>query len=169
MTLIVVAALAQNRVIGKDGGLPWHLPEDLKRFRALTRGFPVIMGRKTFESIGRALPDRLNIVITTQADWLREGVRRVASFAEALRVAEESGATQVAAIGGERVFAEALGDADRLELTEIQSDVAGDVFFPQWDRKEWTEIQRVPGAPEQQAGPRYDFVTYERGSSSTAD
>lgn len=170
MTLVVIAAVAQNGVIGRAGQLPWHLPEDLKRFRALTRGHAIIMGRKTFESIGRPLPDRLNIVVTSQADWMHAGVTRVPSFAAAVACAEGAGYSLVFAIGGEGIFREALVDADRVELTEIFADVRGDVFFPKWERKDYDEIQRVPGEESHHtAGFRYDFVTYARGSNSSAD
>ena len=145
MRISLIAALARNRVIGRGNQLPWHLPEDLKRFKALTMGHPVLMGRKTFESIGRELPGRLNLVIS------RAGL----SLDDALKKARESGTDEAFVIGGAQVYELALPKADRLLLTLIDRDVEGDTFFPAWDPAAWREV-----AAEPRDG--YSFVTLER-------
>ena len=158
----LLAALARNGVIGRDNALPWHLPDDLKRFKALTLGRPVIMGRKTRESIvaitGKPLPGRENIVVTRTPGYAAPGCRVVHSFEAALSAAE--GAAEVFVIGGAEIFALALPVAQRLHMTEIDAEVNGDAVFPEYDRSEWRELSREPGAGSQ--GLRYDFVVYER-------
>jgi dihydrofolate reductase len=158
----LLAAVARNGVIGRDNGLPWHLPDDLKRFKSLTLGHPVIMGRKTYESIiertGKPLPGRENIVVTRQAGYVAAGCRVVHSLEAALSAAAQPG--DIFVIGGEEIFALALPLAGRLDMTEIDADVEGDAVFPDYDRSEWREVRREPGAGAQ--GLRYDFVVYER-------
>jgi dihydrofolate reductase len=154
----LLVAVARNGVIGRNNGLPWHLPDDLKRFKALTLGHAVVMGRRTYESIGRPLPGRDNIVVTRQAGYAAPGCRVAHSLEAALFAA--AGAKQVFVIGGADIFALALPLATRLDMTEIDADVAGDVAFPDWDRSGWREVSREPGAGAQ--GLRYDFVVYER-------
>lgn len=158
----LLVAVARNGVIGRNNDLPWHLPEDLKRFKALTLGYPVVMGRRTYESIiertGKPLPGRDNIVVTRRAGYAAPGCRVVHSLEEALAAA--SGATTVFVIGGADIFALALPLATRLDVTEIDADVEGDVVFPAYDRGEWREVSREPG--DGAAGLRYDFVVYER-------
>jgi dihydrofolate reductase len=134
--------MAKNRVIGANGRLPWHLSSDLKRFKALTMGHHIIMGRKTFESIGRLLPGRTTIVITRNPDWKFEGAVAADSLQRALDHA--SGDSEIFVIGGQEVFREALNLADRILLTEIDRDFAGDTHFPQVDSREWTEVSREP-------------------------
>jgi dihydrofolate reductase len=164
-----VAALARNRVIGRDNALPWRLSEDLKRFKALTLGHPIIMGRKTWDSIiarnGKALPGRLNIVISRSPDDLinapgaTRDVRFVATLEQALAAAE--GAAEIFVIGGEQIYALALPRADRLCLTEVLADVEGDAFFPSIAADEWREASREHGAAAPGVLP-HDFVVYER-------
>jgi dihydrofolate reductase len=154
----LLVAVARNRVIGRDNGLPWHLPDDLKRFKTLTLGHAVVMGRRTYESIGRPLPGRENIVVTRQAGYAAPGCRVAHSLEAALSAA--AGAKRVFVIGGADIFALALPLATRLDMTEIDADIEGDVAFPVWDRSEWREVSREPGAGAQ--GLRYDFVVYER-------
>jgi dihydrofolate reductase len=156
----LLAAVARNGVIGRDNGLPWHLPDDLKRFKALTLGHPVIMGRRTYESIGKPLPGRTNIVVTRVAGYAAPGCRVVHSLEAALAAA--AGAGKVFVIGGGEIFALALPLAQRLDMTEIDADVEGDAVFPDYDRSQWREAGREPGAGAQ--GLRYDFVVYERRS-----
>ena len=162
----LVAALAANGAIGCDNKLPWHLPEDLKRFKALTSGHPVIMGRKTFDSIlamlGRPLPGRSNIVITRTAalpsiksEW--NNVTLAATLEQAIAAAP---ADEVFVIGGAQIYALALALAQRLYLTEVMTEVDGDAFFPDMDAAEWRELSREHGP--QTAGLDYDFVVYER-------
>jgi dihydrofolate reductase len=149
----LVAALARNRVIGASNRLPWHLPEDLQRFKRLTMGAPVIMGRKTHESIGRALPGRRNIVVTRRprASW--DGCEVAGSLDAALAAAGD--APEVFLIGGAELYRLALPRADRLYLTLIDAEYPGDTLFPEFDPADWRETAREPGAG-------FAFVTYER-------
>lgn len=155
----IVAALARNRAIGRDNGMPWRLPEDLKRFKRVTMGHAVIMGRKTFESIGAALPGRSNIVITRSHDWTPSGCVIVHSLEAALSAVDESRTAFV--IGGAQIYALALPLAQRLYLTEIERDFEGDAFFPQFDRSDWREVSRERHAGGAEAFD-YAFVEYER-------
>jgi dihydrofolate reductase len=154
----LIAALARNRVIGREGSLPWHLPEDLRRFKALTLGHPILMGRRTWESIGRPLPGRRNVVITRQAGYAAPGAEVFHDLESAL--AAVAGATEVFVIGGGEVYAAALPVADRLHLTELHDEVEGDALFPPFDPAGWAQTSRerhvTPG------GMRYDFVVYDR-------
>ena len=160
--LSLLVAVARNGVIGRNNDLPWHLPEDLKRFKALTLGYPVVMGRRTYESIiertGRPLPGRDNIVVTRRTGYAAPGCRVAHSLEEALAAA--SGAKKIFVIGGADIFALALPLANRLDVTEIDAVVEGDVVFPAYDRAEWREVSREAGAGA--ADLRYDFVVYER-------
>jgi dihydrofolate reductase len=158
--ITLIAAVAKNGVIGNHSTLPWHLPEDLKHFKALTTGHAVIMGRKTWESLParfRPLPGRLNIVVTRNANYVAEG----ATVAPSLDEAHKVGAGKTAfIIGGAELYAHALPLAQRLELTEIDAAFEGDAYFPAFDRKAWRELRRETGKTE--AGLGYAFVTYER-------
>lgn len=146
VTLSIIVAMANNRAIGNNNELLWHLPEDLKHFKRTTMGKPIIMGRKTFESIGRALPGRLNIVITRQQDWQADGVKVVNSIEEALRLAEAQsfidGIDEVMVIGGAQIYQAALPEADRLYVTYVDATIEGDAFFPEIDPQQWQEISR---------------------------
>ncbi len=157
--VVLVVAVAQGGVIGRDGALPWHLPADLKHFRQLTLGKPVIMGRATFESIGKPLPQRRNIVLSRQADFAPPGVEVAASLADAYRLA--AGATQVMVIGGAAVYAQALSDASTVELTEVHASVAGDTHFPPLGTG-WHEVAREEHAADARNAHAYSFVTYRR-------
>ncbi len=154
----LVAAVAANGVIGAKGKLPWHLPEDLKHFKALTLGHPVIMGRKTWESLGKALPGRENIVVTRALGYEAPDASVASSLDGALALC--TGEPRVFVIGGGELFAEALSVADGLVLTEIQRDYAGDARFPDYDRAAWRETQRKPQTGAD--GLRFDFVLYEK-------
>jgi len=156
--IYLVAAVAGNGVIGANGKLPWHLPEDLKHFKNLTLGHPIIMGRRTWESLGRPLPGRENIVISRKAGFEAPGAS-VASTIEAA-VALCSGEPLVFVIGGAEIYAAALPLADGLVLTEIQKDYEGDTRFPQWDRRAWRVSQKETHTSTD--GVRFDFVLYER-------
>jgi dihydrofolate reductase len=136
--ITVVVAAAENGVIGRANTLPWRLPDDLKRFKALTMGKPIIMGRKTFESIGKPLPGRLNIVLTTAADFARDGVIAVRSLREALAAAGDAAA--VCVIGGAAVYREALAIADEVQLTLVHAAIEGDAFFASLDPAIWEEV-----------------------------
>lgn len=159
--IVLVVAVARGGVIGAAGALPWHLPADLAHFRRLTLGHAVIMGRATFESIGKPLPQRLNIVLTRQGDFAPPGVEVVASLAAAYaRAAAHGGPAMV--IGGATVYAQALGDAQRVELTEVHADVPGDTHFPPLGG-EWRETARVDHPADTRNAYPYSFVTYRRG------
>ncbi len=159
--VVLIVAMARNRVIGKGGALPWRLPEDLKRFRSLTMGHPIIMGRKTYDSIGRPLPGRRNIVISRQPHLAIEGVETAASLGAALAMTADAG--MVFVIGGQQIYQAALPLADRIELTQIDSDFEGDVLFPEIDPAQWRESSQQPGK-EPANGLEYRFVTLDRAT-----
>ncbi len=157
----LIAALARNRAIGKNGQLLWHLPEDMRHFRETTRGKPVIMGRKTWESLPdsfRPLPGRHNIVISRNPAYVAPGATLVSSLNDAMREAGE--ALEVFVIGGAELYRQALPIADRLYLTEIAEDFDGDVFFPDVRPEVWEEISRT--ARQGTSGPAFSFVAYRR-------
>jgi dihydrofolate reductase len=157
----LLAAVARGGVIGRNGGIPWRIAEDVAHFKALTTGHVVVMGRRTWDSLPdrfRPLPGRRNVVVTRNPDWSAEGAERAASLEDALRMLE--GAPRVYVIGGAEVYAAALPLADELVLTEIDLDVEGDTFFPEWDRGEFGESSREPH--ESEDGTPFAFVTYER-------
>lgn len=137
MILSLLVAASENNVIGKNNQLPWHLPNDLKYFKNLTWGMPILMGRKTFDSIGKPLPGRKSIVITRNKDWEYEGVDVVHSIEEAVQKAESYGVKEIFVIGGAEIFKTSLSAANRIYLTRIQQDFDGDVFFPEVSEKEW--------------------------------
>jgi len=155
----VIAAPARNRVIGIGNRLPWRLPEDLAHFKALTLNHPILMGRKTFESLGRPLPGRTNIVITRTPGYRRDGCLVADSVPAALALCRD--AAEVFFIGGAELYAQALPLADRLYLTEIQAEVEGDAWFPDYDRAPWREVSRDRRSDEA-AGLEYHFVVYDR-------
>jgi len=162
----LLAAVARDGVIGRGGTIPWRLPEDMQRFRELTIGHPVVMGRRTWDSLSdrfRPLPGRRNVVVTRNPDWQAEGGERAGSLDDALHLLE--GVPQVFVIGGAELFAAALPLADRLMLTELDADVEGDTFFPPWDRAAFAETSREEHVSE--AGTSFAFVTYERRDGGT--
>lgn len=133
--LSIIVAVSENRVIGKLNSLPWYIPEDLKRFRRITTGHPVIMGRRTYQSVGRPLPNRTNIVISRDKNFQAEGIIVVHSLEEALGLAESKpGCEEVFIIGGGEIFAQSIGKADRLYLTLIKGDIKGDIYFPDYSQ-----------------------------------
>ena len=137
MILSLLVAAAENNVIGKDNQLPWHLPNDLKYFKNLTWGMPILMGRKTFESIGKPIPGRKSVVITRNADWKHEGVDVVHSIEDAIQKAESFGVKEIFVIGGAEIFKTSLQKANRIYLTRIHQNFDGDVYFPEVSEKEW--------------------------------
>jgi dihydrofolate reductase len=156
----LIVAMAQNGVIGRDNTLPWRLPEDLKRFKTFTLGKPLLMGRKTFESIGRPLPGRDNFVLTRDRSWSAAGVSVVHSVEEAL--ASAAGNQELVAIGGAEIYRLVLPFARRIYLTHVHADVPGDTYFPEFDATQWADVEcRVHPADERHAYP-VTFVTLER-------
>lgn len=137
MILSLLVAASENNVIGKDNKLPWHLPNDLKYFKNQTWGMPILMGRKTFESIGKPLPGRKSIVITRNNDWRHDGVEVVHSIEEAIQKARSFGVKEIFVIGGAEIFNTALPDASRIYLTRIHTKFDGDVYFPEVPENDW--------------------------------
>jgi dihydrofolate reductase len=164
MMLSIVVAISRNGVIGQDNQLPWHLPEDLKYFKQLTMGKPIVMGRKTYESIGRPLPGRTNIVITRNARWQAEGVTVVNSLEAAIKTAEQacidSGASEAMVIGGSEIYRQALDRADRLYITEVNVEIEGDAYFPDINYAQWNQLERVCG--DDAASLEHSFLVYGR-------
>lgn len=156
----VIAALARNRVIGIENRLPWRLPEDLAHFKALTLGHPVLMGRKTFESLGRPLPGRTNVVITRNPDCRPDGCLVAASIPAAIALCRD--ADEVFFIGGAELYAQAIQLADRLYLTEVDVEATGDAWFPAYDRDAFREVTRESHTGGKGDALRFDFVVYER-------
>lgn len=156
----IIVAMSTNRVIGAEGALPWRISDDLKRFKALTMGKPIVMGRRTWESIGRPLPGRQNIVITRQDGFLAEGCDVVASPAAAL---EKSGdAVEIMIIGGSQIYDLFLPKATRLLVTQVHAEIDGDAYFPPIDDAEWRLIDAEAHAPSEANEFAFDFRTYAR-------
>lgn len=158
----LVAALGSNGVIGRDGAMPWHLPEDLAHFKALTLGHPLVMGRTTFESIGRVLPGRRSIVVTRSRSWTHPGVESAHGLPEALALAGV--ADEVFVVGGGQIYAAALPFAHALVLTHVDIAPEGDTRFPPWNTRQWREVTREehPASAQQ---PGFAIVRYERVSA----
>jgi dihydrofolate reductase len=168
MRLALLAALDRNHAIGKGNALPWHLPDDLKRFKALTLGKPLLMGRKTAQSLGRALPGRRNLVLTRSGQAPFAGMEAVASLDAALRIAREDGAAEVCVIGGGEVYALCLPQATRMYLTHVDGEVAGaDAFFPRFDPHAWRMTSREPHAADEKHAFAFAFVDYVRGEKGS--
>lgn len=171
MKCSLIVAMAENQTIGINNTLPWHLPHDLKYFKQVTMAKPIIMGRKTYESIGRPLPGRTNIVITRQTDYQADGILVVNSLQQALDKAEDvgfiHGHEEVMIIGGAEIYQQALLQADCLYITHVHANIEGDAFFPEVDWNDWQEFKRedhaADPAGEAQKNPYdYSFVVYDR-------
>ena len=160
MKISLVVAASQNNVIGRDNQLPWHLPEDLEYFKSVTMGKPILMGRRTFDSIGRPLPGRRNIVITRDLEWDAEGVEVVNSVDDALAAGSLANSDEIMIIGGAQIYRECLPIADRLYLTRVEAEIDGDAFFPDIDLKQWRKIlEKIPKKIDKY---RYSFQVLER-------
>ena len=164
-SLVLVVAVADNGVIGAGGTMPWHISADFRRVKALTMGKPLVMGRKTFDSLPGILPGRRHIVITRDPAWEAEGTERAGSLAEALALAN---APEIVIFGGAQIYAEALPLADRIELTEVHARPDGDTLFPAYDRNEWRESFREHH-PAEGGNPAFDFVTLLRKQGETRE
>jgi len=158
--IALVVAMAENRVIGKNNQLIWHLPADLKFFKNLTTGHPIIMGRKTYESIGKPLPNRTNIVITRQPDFKAEGCLVAHSLNEALMMAQQLD-SEIFVIGGAEIYRQAMFLADTIYLTKVHHQFEGDTFFPEIDSILWKEVSREKHEPDEKNSYPYSFVTYK--------
>ncbi|MGE6528171.1 dihydrofolate reductase [Pseudomonas sp. NPDC077382] len=165
LPLAMIAALADDNVIGLDNKMPWHLPADLKHFKAMTFGKPIIMGRKTWDSLGRPLPGRLNLVVSRQANLQLDGAEAFTSLDAVLVRAEqwarEQDVDELMLIGGAQLYAQALGQAQRLYLTRIEASPAGDAFFPAFDEAEWQRVDSQAHPAEGEV-PAYRFETWQR-------
>lgn len=159
MRLSIIAAMSENYVIGKDNQLPWRLSADLQHFKKITWGKPILMGRKTYESIGRPLPGRRNIIITRNPEFQVEGCEITHSLEQALSLVKDS--EEVMVIGGAELFAQALPQAKRMYLTLIHHHFEGDCFFPRWDAKQWREVERVEFAADDGFVYGFSFIVLE--------
>lgn len=162
MHISLIAAASENNVIGDQNEIPWHLPVDMAFFRSITEGKPVIMGRKTFESIGRPLPKRHNIVISRQRDLEIEGCDVVSSLEEALEMAEEESADEACVIGGGQIYKEAIELADRIYLTRVHATIDGDAYFPEVHEEEWEEVDRDEHAKDDLHEYAFSIIHYEK-------
>ena len=162
MLLSLIAAMDRNRVIGVDNDLPWRLPDDMRHFRRTTTGKPVIMGRKTYESIGKPLPKRYNIVLTRNREFAADGVVVCNDPQCAIDEAQATDAEEVVVIGGEAIYRLFLQQADRLYLTFVAADVAGDIYFPEVDFDQWKEVERVKHSADSKHPYAFDIVTFNR-------
>lgn len=160
----LIVAMDKNGVIGKGGGIPWHLSSDFAYFKKVTKGHPIIMGRKTFESISKALPERTNIVVTSNINWTAQDCERALNIEDALMIAEiKPGGEDVFIIGGGAIFKEVIESADKLYVTEIDTEVRdGDTFFPEIDKKKWKETSRESHKKDAKNDHDYNFVVYDR-------
>lgn len=156
----LIVAMARNGVIGADNRIPWHLPDELKMFKRLTMGHHIVMGRKTFESIGRLLPGRTHVIVTRQADYVVPGAIIAHSLDDALNAAARDSVVFV--IGGAELFREALPIADRLHLTIVDAEPEGDVYMPPIDFSRWREVSRETHPPDERHAHGYTYVLYER-------
>ena len=160
----ILVAMAKNRVIGRNNALPWQLSPDLKRFKQLTMGHHIVMGRKTYESIGRLLPGRTSVIVTRQPDYQVPGAIVAGSIAEALKVCSEGKEMDQESfvIGGAEIYQQALGLCQRMYVTEIQQEFEGDALFPEFDQQEWREISREKHRLAVDGGLEYHFVVLDR-------
>lgn len=162
MIISFVVAASENNVIGKNNQLPWHLPNDLKFFKNTTWGMPVIMGRKTFESFGKMLTGRTNIVITSHKDWKADGVIAVSNLEEAVRAGAETDAKEVFIIGGGEIFKQAISLANKIYITRVHTVVEGDAFFPEINESDWRQVSNLDFNADERHEYAYSFQLWER-------
>ncbi|MCG8309560.1 MAG: dihydrofolate reductase [Cytophagales bacterium] len=166
MIKIIMAAKASNNVIGKNNDLVWHLPADLRYFKETTKGHTLIMGRKTFESLGNPLPHRESWVITRNENYTSEGIRTFHSLESAIDAGEKLGLDTVFILGGGEVYRQAINIADKMIITEVHSEFEGDTYFPEIDPKTWKEIDRIEHKADEKNNYDYAFVIYLRRDSA---
>jgi dihydrofolate reductase len=159
MNLSIIVAMTEKRVIGLNNSLPWHISADLKRFKQITMGHPIVMGRKTYDSIGRPLPGRTNIIITRNWGLKIAGCHVVNSINEAIK---NYPCEEIFLIGGSSIYKEALPISNRIYMTLIREDFEGDTWFPEWKREEWAESERINVDDDRESKIRYSFLTLER-------
>jgi len=164
MQIILIAAFTDNRVLGKDNQLIWHLPEDLKNFKRLTSGHPIIMGRKTYESLGKPLPNRTNIIITRNTDYQAAGCVVTTSLSEALEKAAQTGTDKAFVIGGGEIYTQALPLANLMYLTHVHTTLEGDTFFPEFSASEWECAESQHFERDEKHAYAFDIVTWQRVS-----
>lgn len=165
MIISLIAALTENRVIGKNNDLPWHLPDDMKYFMQTTKGHHVIMGRKNYDSIPekfRPLPNRTNIVVTRQKNFVAQGCTVVNSIEEGLQIAKANSEKEVFIIGGSEIYNQSFAKATRLYLTEILTQLDGDTYFPEFNKNQWKEVSRTHHLADERHKFPFDFVVFER-------
>ena len=162
MTISFVVAAATNNVIGKDGKMPWHLPNDMRHFKNVTWGMPVIMGRKTFDSLGKALPGRKNIVITRQTGWTAPNTVVVKNIEDALFVAKETDAKEAMIIGGGEIYKSLFDKASKIYITRVHADPEGDTLFPSIDPQQWYLVSQKNHEADEKNSYNYSFQTWER-------
>lgn len=162
MIISLVVAAATNNAIGKDGKLPWHLPNDMKHFKNVTWGMPIVMGRKTFESLGKALPGRKNIVISRQPGWKADGVITVKNMEDALFVVKEADAKEVIVIGGGEIYKTLFDKARRIYLTRVEAEPEADTFFPSLKPGEWHLMSQQDHEADAKNAYNYSFQVWER-------
>lgn len=162
MNISIVVAMTSNSLIGRDGDLPWHLSADLQHFKSVTMGKPVVMGRLTYESIGRPLPGRENIVLTRDSDYKADGCTIIHDLEQIKSKCSDT--EEIMIIGGAQLYTETLALASKLYITEVHAELHGDTFFPEFDRKQWQEIERLPFKADEKNDFDYSFVVLERRS-----
>lgn len=159
--ITIIAAIGKNNELGKDKQLLWNLPNDLKHFKNLTSGFPIIMGRKTYESIGKALPNRVNIVVSRKNDWFEEGILIVPSLKEAIKHAKKIN-ENIFIIGGGNIYKQTIEIADKLEITQVDMQTNADTFFPKIDEKIWRKTNETCHSKDEKHDYNYCFQTWEK-------
>jgi dihydrofolate reductase len=164
MTISLVVAASENNVIGKDNRLLWHLPNDMKFFKNTTWGMPVIMGRKTYESLGKPLAGRTNIIMTRDAAWSAPGTKVTSNMEEAMQLAAETDAKEVFVIGGGEIFKQVLPQANRVYLTRVHTSIEGDTFFPELPQKDWQLLTQLDFAADAKHKYGYSFQVWQRNA-----
>lgn len=162
MRISLIAAASENNVIGRDGGLPWSLPDDLRYFKEKTLGHPVITGRKNYASIGRPLPERTNIIVTRDAHFSAEGCRVVHSLEDAVEVAKQEDPEEIFVMGGGEIYALALPMADRVYLTRVHAEIDGDTYFPELDSEQWAEVSTEEHVADDRHAYDFTILVYDR-------